>query len=105
MTRLSGGGLQRVVIARELDRNATLIVAAQPTRGLDLRSAEFVRRRLLDAAASGAAVLLVSEDLDELIAISSRILVFYEGTVAATVQRGAFDRRQLGAMMLGADAA
>ncbi len=105
VTRLSGGGLQRVVIARELDRNAPLIVAAQPTRGLDIRSAEFVRRRLLDAAGRGAAVLLVSEDLDELIAVSSRILVFYEGAVVAAVARTAFDRRRLGAMMLGADAA
>jgi simple sugar transport system ATP-binding protein len=105
VTRLSGGGLQRVVVARELERDAPVIVAAQPTRGLDIRSAEFVRRRLLEAAGRGAGVLLVSEDLDELIEISDRILVFYEGAVVASVARAAFARRTLSAMMLGAQRA
>lgn len=102
VTRLSGGGLQRVVVARELARETALIVAAQPTRGLDIRSAEFVRGKLLEAAADGAGVLLVSEDLDELMALAARIFVLYEGRVAAVVPRAEFDRRRLGAIMFGA---
>lgn len=102
VSRLSGGGLQRVVVARELERETALIVAAQPTRGLDIRSAEFVRSKLLEAAAGGAGVLLVSEDLDELMALAGRICVLYEGAVAAMVPRVEFDRRRLGAIMFGA---
>jgi len=102
VTQLSGGGLQRVVVARELDQRARLIVAAQPTRGLDIRSAEFVRRRLVEAAERGVGVLVISEDLDELMAMTDRIVVLYEGCVAADVPRSDFDRQYLGTLMLGA---
>ncbi|MEJ2379318.1 MAG: hypothetical protein P8Y53_23240 [Pseudolabrys sp.] len=105
VTRLSGGGLQRVVVARELEHEAPLIVAAQPTRGLDIRSAEFVRQQLLDAAAEGSGILVVSEDLDELMTLADRIIVLYEGTVAAAVARDSFQRHQLGALMLGGGSA
>ncbi len=105
VTRLSGGGLQRVVVARELERGAKLIVAAQPSRGLDMRSAAFVHRQLVEAAAAGAGVLVVSEDLDELMALTDRIVVLYEGMVAAEVPRAKFDRHRLGALMVGGAAA
>lgn len=102
VARLSGGGLQRVIVARELEQQTSLLVAAQPTRGLDVRSAEFVRARLMDAAARGAGILLISEDLDELMTLADRIFVLYQGVVASVVPRPDFDRRRLGAMMLGA---
>ncbi|MBC8233540.1 ABC transporter ATP-binding protein [bacterium] len=76
---LSGGNLQKVILARELRENPKLLVAVYPTRGLDVGAAEFVRRRLLECRNSGTAVLLISEDLDELISISDRIAVIYEG--------------------------
>jgi simple sugar transport system ATP-binding protein len=101
VTRLSGGNLQRVVIARELERGAHLIVAAQPSRGLDVRSAAFVHLQLIQAAAAGAGILVVSEDLDELMTLTDRIMVLYEGRVAAELARQQFDRQQLGALMVG----
>jgi general nucleoside transport system ATP-binding protein len=101
VTRLSGGGLQRVVVARELARRLPLLVAAQPTRGLDIRSASFVRQQLRMAAERGAAVLVVSEDLDELMNIADRILVLHEGRVTASLERPSFDRRTLGALIVG----
>jgi ABC-type uncharacterized transport system ATPase subunit len=100
VTRLSGGNLQRVVVARELERGAQLIVASQPSRGLDMRSAAFVHQQLIAAAAQGAGVLVVSEDLDELMTLTDRILVLYEGGVAAELARPAFDRQLLGALMV-----
>ena len=103
VTRLSGGGLQRVVVARELERDTALIVASQPTRGLDIRSTEFVRRQLVDAAQRGCGVLVVSEDLDELIALADRIVVLYEGAVASVATRGLYNRHELGALMLGGE--
>jgi simple sugar transport system ATP-binding protein len=101
VTRLSGGGLQRVVVARELARQLPLIVAAQPTRGLDLRAAGFVRRQLVVAARFGAGVLLISEDLDELMELADRILVLYEGRAMANVERSSFSRQFLGALIVG----
>jgi general nucleoside transport system ATP-binding protein len=101
VTQLSGGGLQRVVVARELARQLPLVVAAQPTRGLDLRAAGFVRQHLVTAARSGAGVLLISEDLDELMELADRILVLYEGRVMANVERPSFSRQFLGALIIG----
>jgi simple sugar transport system ATP-binding protein len=103
VTRLSGGGLQRVVVARELARETPLIVAAQPTRGLDVRSTEFVRQQLVASAERGAGVLVISEDLDELMALADRIVVLYEGSVAAVVARERFERHELGALMVGGE--
>lgn len=101
VTRLSGGGLQRVVVARELARELPLLVAAQPTRGLDVRSAAFVRGELVAAARRGAGVLVISEDLDELMKLADRILVLYEGQVTASIDGPTFDRQVLGRLILG----
>ncbi len=103
VTRLSGGNLQRVVVARELERGAQLIVAAQPSRGLDMRSTAFVHQQLIAASASGAGVLVVSEDLDELMTLTDRIIVLYEGGVAAELPREKFDRQLLGALMVSGE--
>jgi simple sugar transport system ATP-binding protein len=78
---LSGGNIQKVVIAREFAANPSVLVAASPTRGLDVSAVEQVHSHLLRAADSGAAVVLISEDLDEILALNDRILVMYEGTL------------------------
>jgi ABC-type uncharacterized transport system ATPase subunit len=79
---LSGGNQQKVVIAREVGRDPRVLVAAQPTRGLDVGAIEYVHRRLIDARDQGRAVLLVSLELDEILSLSDRILVLYEGRIA-----------------------
>ena len=78
---LSGGNLQKVVIAREFSAELNVLVAGSPTRGLDVSAVEQVHSYLLRAAESGTAVLLISEDLDEILALNDRILVMYEGTL------------------------
>jgi ABC-type uncharacterized transport system ATPase subunit len=89
-----------VVFARELDAHPKLLVAVQPTRGLDIAAVAAVRRKLLDEKARGTGVLLVSLDLEEVLALSDRIYVMFEGHVAGERPRGA-DERELGALMLG----
>ena len=81
---LSGGNLQRLILARELERKPGLLVAVQPTRGLDVGAIETIHQLLLDRRAAGAAVLLISEELDELFAVADRIDVMYEGRIVAS---------------------
>ncbi|HTW97865.1 MAG TPA: ABC transporter ATP-binding protein [Acidimicrobiales bacterium] len=97
---LSGGNQQKVVIARELERDIVLLVASQPTRGLDVGSIEYVHGRMLDAARKGCAVLLVTSELDEALALSDRIAPLYEGRIVA-IEKRPFDRARIGAMMGG----
>jgi ABC-type uncharacterized transport system ATPase subunit len=78
---LSGGNQQKVVVAREVSRNPRVLLAAQPTRGLDVGAIEFVHRRLVEERDSGRAILLVSLELDEILSLSDRILVIYEGRI------------------------
>jgi simple sugar transport system ATP-binding protein len=80
---LSGGNQQKVVIAREVSRNPSVLIAAQPTRGLDVGAIEFVHRRLVEQRDAGKAVLLVSLELEEIVSLSDRILVLYEGSIVA----------------------
>ena len=98
---LSGGNIQKVVLARELSRRPRVIVAAQPTRGLDIGATEYVRAQLLEQRRSGAATLLISEDLDEILALSDRIAVIYEGQIMDILPREAATSRQLGLLMAG----
>ncbi|MCU0697398.1 MAG: ABC transporter ATP-binding protein [Myxococcaceae bacterium] len=98
---LSGGNQQKLVVGRELDGAPKLLVAVQPTRGLDLAAVDAVRARLLDFRARGGAVLLVSLDLDEVLTLSDRVLVLHEGRLTGEFQRGAFDERLIGQRMLG----
>ena len=95
---LSGGNLQKLILARELREIPKLLIASYPTRGLDVGAAEFVRKRLLDCKNSGTAVLLISEDLDELISISDRIAVIYEGKLTFMETR---DIDEIGLAMAG----
>ena len=78
---LSGGNQQKVVVAREVSRDPQVLIAAQPTRGLDVGAIEFVHRRLVEQRDAGKAVLLVSLELDEILSLSDRILVLYEGRI------------------------
>ncbi|HOW96200.1 MAG TPA: ABC transporter ATP-binding protein [Kiritimatiellia bacterium] len=98
---LSGGNLQKVILARELSAGPRLIVAAQPTRGLDVGAAEFIRGRMLEECGRGAAILLISEDLDEILSVSDRVAVMYEGRVVGIRAVNEITREQIGLWMSG----
>jgi ABC-type uncharacterized transport system ATPase subunit len=102
MRTLSGGNVQRAVMARELATHPRLIVALYPARGLDVHSAQGVREKLAASAGEGSAVLLVSEDLDELFELSDRLLVFHQGRITGAFERAAFTLDAVGAAMVGA---
>ena len=98
---LSGGNIQRVLIARAFAQPSKLLVAHNPTRGLDIPSTEFVYNKLLERKTQGGATLLLSEDLDELLLLSDRIGVIYRGEIVGVLARGAFDKYAIGRMMSG----
>jgi simple sugar transport system ATP-binding protein len=98
---LSGGNVQKVLLARVLARDPRLIVVSQPTRGLDVGATEYVRNELLARRTAGAAILLVSEDLDELLLLADRMVVLYEGRVVGEVTRDEADPERLGLLMAG----
>jgi general nucleoside transport system ATP-binding protein len=98
---LSGGNKQKVVVARELSRKAPVLVAAQPTRGVDVGSIEFIHQQLIGARDAGQAVLLVSAELDEIMSLSDRIAVMYGGRVVAIVDSADADRQHIGRLMAG----
>ena len=97
---LSGGNKQKVVLARELSRNVELVIASQPTRGLDVGSIEFVYQRLMAERAANRAVLLISSELDEVSALADRIAVIYRGEIVGIVSPD-ISREKLGLMMAG----
>lgn len=97
----SGGNQQKLVIARELDKSTDVIVASQPTRGLDIGAIEFVHSSLLEQRDAGKAILLVSSDLTELLALSDRIIVMFEGEIAATFSAHECNEELLGLYMTG----
>jgi simple sugar transport system ATP-binding protein len=101
----SGGNQQKLVVARELERRPAVLVAGQPTRGVDVGAAELIHARLLELRAQGAGVLLISADLDEIRLLADRILVMYAGRIAGEVKPEAVDERGLSLMMAGAEAA
>jgi simple sugar transport system ATP-binding protein len=96
---LSGGNVQRLVVARELSEPPRLLVAAHPTRGVDVRGIDFIHRQLVAARDAGAAILLVSAELDELLALADRLLVLFDGRIVAELTTATPDR--LGALMTG----
>ncbi len=99
LSTLSGGNQQKVVVARELTGDLRILVVAQPTRGLDVGSIEFIHRQIIELRDRGAAVLLVSAELDEIMALSDRIGVMYRGRLAATVDAADATREELGLLM------
>ena len=102
---LSGGNIQKVLLARVLSRDPRVIVVSQPTRGLDVGATEYVRLQLLERRAAGAAILLVSEDLDELLALADRLVVLYEGRVMGEMARSEADLERLSMLMAGRETA
>ena len=100
--QLSGGNIQKVLLARELSSEPRVLVAASPTRGLDVGATQYVRRVLAETAKGGVAVLMVSEDLDEIFELSDRIAVFYNGRVVGISTAAEANRQQIGLMMAGA---
>ena len=98
---LSGGNQQKGIIAREIDRDPDLLIAAQPTRGLDVGAIEFIHRRLLDQRNKGKAVLLVSFELDEIMNLSDRIAVIYDGKIIEIVKPSETNEDKLGLLMAG----
>lgn len=103
---LSGGNQQKTIVARELSHTMVrLLIVNQPTRGLDVGSIEFIHKRIVQARDSGVAVLLVSAELDEIMSLSDRIAVMYNGRIVATLPAKSADRNQLGLLMAGAEVA
>jgi general nucleoside transport system ATP-binding protein len=99
---LSGGNMQKVILARSLSRQPRVVIAAQPTRGLDVSATEYVRAKLLQQSERGAAVLLLSEDLEEIMSLSDRVAVIYEGEIVGIMPVEQATMEQLGLMMAGA---
>lgn len=98
---LSGGNLQKLLLARELSQDPRLLVTAQPTKGLDVGASEYIHEELIRQRGRGTAILLVSEDLDELLALSDRIAVMYEGKVTGLVEREKVNIEEIGLLMTG----
>jgi simple sugar transport system ATP-binding protein len=98
----SGGNQQKIVLARELDRNPDLLLVGQPTRGVDIGAIEFIHQRLVALRDAGRAVLIVSVELDEILALADRILVMHDGRIAGEVAQAEATERTLGLMMTGA---
>lgn len=101
ISMLSGGNLQKVVVGRELSGNPSFIIANQPTRGLDVGSIEFVHQTLLEARDKGAAILLVSVELDEIMSLSDRILVLYRGKIQGELDAATAKEEEVGILMAG----
>jgi simple sugar transport system ATP-binding protein len=101
---LSGGNKQKMIVAREFSRPIRLLIAAQPTRGLDVGSIEFIHRQLVSIRDLGVAVLLVSAELDEIMSLSDRIAVLFRGRIIDTLPAADASREQLGLLMAGVHA-
>ena len=97
----SGGNQQKIVLARELDRNPDVLLVGQPTRGVDIGAIEFVHRRLVALRDAGKALLIVSVELEEILALADRILVMHDGRIVGDMPRAAATERALGLLMAG----
>jgi simple sugar transport system ATP-binding protein len=100
---LSGGNQQKVIVAREFNRPIKLLIASQPTRGLDVGSIEYIHQRIVERRDQGVGVLLVSSELDEIMQLSDRILVMFKGHIMANVEPGSVTREQVGLLMAGVE--
>lgn len=100
---LSGGNLQKIILARELSGKPKLLVVHQPTRGLDIAASEYVRQRLVEERDRGAAVILISEDLDEILQLSDRVAVMYDGRIISVAARDQVTRESVGLNMAGVE--
>jgi len=101
VSNLSGGNQQKVIVAREFSRPIKILIAAQPTRGLDVGSIEYIHNRIVEKRDEGTAVLLVSNELDEILSLSDRIAVLYKGKIIDTLPASAATKEGLGLLMAG----
>nr|MCH9805558.1 ATP-binding cassette domain-containing protein [bacterium] len=99
---LSGGNIQKVIMARELDSNPKVVLAAQPTRGVDIGAAEYIHSQLIAQRTAGCAIVMISEDLDEILGLADRIAVMFEGKIVTIIDRADATKEQLGLAMAGA---
>jgi general nucleoside transport system ATP-binding protein len=99
--KLSGGNQQKLIMARELSRGSRLFIACQPTRGVDIGAIELIHRRIVEARSQGMGVLLISSELDEILALSDRVAVMFKGKVLATLAIAETSRERLGQLMAG----
>jgi len=98
---LSGGNMQKLILGRVLSQSPKLVLANQPTRGLDVGAVSYVHQQLLVVRRGGGSVLLISEDLDEILALADRVVVMYRGRLSAPMLRAGISIEQLGLMMAG----
>jgi simple sugar transport system ATP-binding protein len=98
---LSGGNQQKVIVARELSRPIKLLIASQPTRGLDVGSIEFIHRQIIRMRNEGTAVILVSSELDEILSLSDRVAVMFDGHIIDVLPIAEADRNTVGLRMAG----
>ena len=98
---LSGGNLQKFILGREILQNPRILIVSQPTWGVDAGAAVFLRKSLLDLAARGCAILIISQDLDEIFEICDRIAVLYQGTLSPSITRESASVHQIGLLMGG----
>jgi ABC-type uncharacterized transport system ATPase subunit len=99
---LSGGNQQKLVVARELGTDPKVLIASQPTRGVDVGSIEFIHRQIISQRDAGLGVLLVSSELDEVLALADRVAVMYRGRIVAVLDGEDADRDRIGLLMAGA---
>jgi simple sugar transport system ATP-binding protein len=100
---LSGGNIQKTILAREIDACRGLLIAAYPSRGLDVGATEFVRNQMIAQSEAGTAVLLISEDLEELVSVTDKIAVFFEGRIMGILPSDEADIEKMGMMMAGVE--
>ena len=98
---LSGGNIQKLIMARELSTRPTVLVASQPTRGVDIGAAEYIHRRLVEERDNGTAILVISEDLDEILALADRVAVMFEGRLMGILNRENINVAEVGLLMAG----
>jgi len=103
--KFSGGNQQKIILAREIERDPKLLVVGQPTRGVDIGAIEFIHQRIIELRDAGKAILLVSVELDEIQALSDRIIVMFDGAISGERVAGETDERELGLLMAGIDPA
>jgi simple sugar transport system ATP-binding protein len=98
---LSGGNQQKLIIGREFDFKPKLLLVSQPTRGVDIGAIEFIHRKLVELRDAGAAILLVSAELEEVLSLADRVLVMYQGRIVGEVDPRQVDQEEIGCMMTG----
>lgn len=101
LSTLSGGNQQKVIAAREFNRDVELVIASQPTRGIDVGSIEYIHRRIVEERDKGVAVLIVSSELDEVMALSDRVLVMFDGRIVGEFDPKTASTAEIGLYMLG----